>query len=251
MKQSFTILFAAGSLLLATTVAQAQTTFRIGPKMSYLLSTAAFNVVDYPDYFTTPSSFRSGFEAGVVAQVGVSSHFAVQPAVLYARRGLGFGTHSYYQPNNYSYKEDYTMGLNYLLVPVNLLYSQRPNGRGGQVFAGPYVGWLLGGTYQSLIGSATGMSVPSGLASSGNVKAGDTYATSFRDNTYYMRRLDAGLQVGVGYGFEALQLQASFSLGLRDVGAGYVPNAGYYYEPPVIRHRGFQLSAAYLFGPKS
>ena len=59
------------------------------------------------------------------------------------------------------------------------------------------------------------------------------------------------MQVGIGYGFDALQLQASFSLGLRDIGAAYAPNAGNYYEAPVIKHRGFQLSAAYLFGPQS
>lgn len=250
MKLQFTSLLVGGCALVAT-VAQAQTTLRIGPKAGLLLSSNSFHVADYPDYFTTSGSYRPGFEVGAVAQIGFGSHFAVQPALLYARQGSGFGTYSYYQPNNYSYKEEYTLGLNYLTLPISLLYSQRAGGRGGQVFLAPYMSWLLGGTYRSTIGSANSTSVAGGTTFSGEVKAGDTYATNQRDTNYYMRRLDAGLQVGIGYGFEALQVQASFGLGLRNIGAAYAPNAGNYYEAPVIKNRGFQVSAAYLFGIKS
>ena len=126
-----------------------------------------------------------------------------------------------------------------------------PNGRGGQVFLGPYVGWLLGGTYPSTTGSARGTSVSGGTTFSGDVKTGDTYATSTKDTNYYFRKLDAGAQLGVGYGFEALQLQASFSYGLRDIGAAYAPNAGNPYQAPVIHNYGFQVSASYLFSPKN
>ncbi|MGI4863083.1 MAG: porin family protein [Janthinobacterium lividum] len=246
-KSTFSLL---SGLVLLSFASQAQATFRIGPQVSYSLSTASFNVSDYPDYFSTFSSFRSGFEAGVVAQVGVGTHWAVQPALLYARKAPSYGTSSYYQPNNYGYKQEYTLGLNYLLLPLNLLYSQRPNGQGGQVFLGPYVGWLLGGTYRVRTNAGTGQPSVGGPAYDGNVKPGDTYATGSQNSDYYLRRLDAGLQVGVGYGFEALQLQASFSLGLRNIGAAYAPNVASYYEAPVIKNRGFQLSAAYLFGPK-
>jgi hypothetical protein len=156
-----------------------------------------------------------------------------------------------YQPNNYGSHQEYTLGLNYLTLPLNLLYSQRPNGHGGQVFIGPYVGWLLGGTYRVRSNQGPGQPSVGGPAYDGNVKSGNTYATGTQNNDYYLRGLDAGLQLGVGYGFEALQLQASFSLGLRNIGAAYAPNAGNYYEAPVIKNRGFQLSASYLFGPKS
>ncbi|RZJ88879.1 MAG: PorT family protein, partial [Hymenobacter sp.] len=148
MKQFTTTFLAASSLLLAT-AAQAQVTCSIGPKIGYSLTTASFHVADYPDYFSTYSSYRSGIEAGVLAQVGFGSHWAVQPAFLYARKAQRYGTTSYYQPNNYGSYQEYTLGLNYLLLPINLLYSQRTGGQGGQVFLGPYVGWLLGGTYRT------------------------------------------------------------------------------------------------------
>lgn len=243
MKRFNTIISIIGSLFLAT-AAQAQVTFSIGPKIGYSLSTASFNVSDYPDYFSTFSSYRSGGEAGVLAQLGFSDHWAVQPALLYARKAPSYGTSSYYQPNNYGYHQQYTLGLNYLLLPVNLLYSQRPNGQGKQVFLGPYMGWLLGGTYRVQSNEGRGQPKGGGPAYDGTVEAGDTYSN---DSHYVIRGFDAGLQVGVGYGFEALQVQASFSLGLRNIGATYAPNALHDYEAPVIRSRGFQLSAAYLF----
>lgn len=126
-----------------------------------------------------------------------------------------------------------------MLLPVNLLFSQRTGAGGAQVFAGPYVGWLLGGSYRNTTGSAYATSVSGGTTFSGAVQAGDTYATKRGDDTYYLRRLDAGVQAGVGYGFEALQVQASFSLGLRNIGAAYAPNANNAYEAPIIKNRGF------------
>jgi hypothetical protein len=247
MNQSITSSLIISSLFLAT-AAQAQVTFSIGPKVGYSLSTASFHVSDYPDYFSTYSSYRSGVEAGVLAQVSFRDHWAVQPALFYARKAQRFGTSSYYQPNNYGSYQEYTLGLNYLLLPVNLLYSQRAGGQGGQVFLGPYVGWLLGGTYRVRYNEGPGQPKVGGPAYDGKVEAGDTYTTGSR---YAIRSLDAGLQAGVGYGFEALQLQASFSLGLRNIGAAYAPTAPHDYEAPVIHNRGFQLSASYLLGPKS
>jgi hypothetical protein len=183
-----------------------------------------------------------------VAQVGFDKHWAVQPTLLYTRKALRYGTSSYYQPNNYGFYQEYTLGLNYLLLPLNLMYSQRASGQGAQVFLGPYVGWLLGGTYRVRTNAGPGQPSVGGPAYDGRVTPGDTYALGSQGSDYALRRLDAGLQAGVGYGFGPLQLQASFSLGLRDVGAAYAPTVNNPYAAPVIKHRSFQLSALYLFG---
>jgi hypothetical protein len=249
MKHSFTH-FLFGSLLLTATSAQAQVHFRIGPQVGYTLSSASFSVADYPDYFTPSGSYRSGFAAGMVAQVGFTEHLSIQPAVLYVLKAPGVTISSYYQPNNYYYYDEYTFQFNYLTLPINLLYSQRANGQGGQILLGPYLGWLLGGTYTHGARAGYGSSITGGGTYSGKVEAGDTYTTGSKDSNYYSRQLDAGLQAGIGYGFQALQLQATFSLGLRNIGAAYAPSANNYYQAPVIRNRSFQLSAAYLFGLK-
>ncbi len=218
--------------------------------MGYTLSSANFKVADYPDYFTTSGTYHSGFETGLIAQVTFGGHFAVQPSLLYSRAAPGVTIDSYYQPNNYHFTQDYSFQFNYLKLPLNLLYSQQPNGRGGQVFLGPYLSWLLGGTYKSSARQGYGSAISGNGTYAGKVVAGDTYVTSSKDSDYTSKQLDAGLQVGLGYGFEALQLQASFSLGLRNIGAAYAPNANNYYQAPVIHNRGFQLSASYLFGLK-
>lgn len=250
MKQLFTHLVLEGCLLLTASTAQAQVPFRLGPQVGYTLSSASFSVADYPDYFTLSSSYRSGFEAGLVAQLGITEHFTVQSAALYQRKAPGITISSYYQPNKYTYIDEYTFRFNYLTVPLNLLYSQRANGRGGQVFLGPYLGWLLGGKYTQSTRTGYDGSLTGGGTTSGAVVAGDTYATSNRNSNYYSRRLDAGLQAGIGYGFQALQLQATFSLGLRNIGAAYAANANNYYEAPIIHNRSFQLAVSYLFNPK-
>jgi hypothetical protein len=248
MKHSY---FLLAGLLFTASAAQAQVSFRLGPQVGYTLSSASFSVADYPDYFTPSGSYRSGFAAGVVAQVGFTEHLSLQSAVLYSRKAPGVTISSYYQPNNYYYYDEYTFQFNYLALPVNLLYSQRANGQGGQVFLGPYLGYLLGGTYTHGARAGYGSAITGGGTYSGKVEAGDTYATSTRDSNYYSRQLDAGLQAGIGYGFQALQLQATFCLGLRNIGAAYAPTANNPYQAPVIRNRSFQLSAAYLFGLKS
>lgn len=171
----------------------------------------------------------------------------MQPAVLYARKAPVYGINTYYPPSDFSYRQEYALHLNYLLVPINLLYSQRPNGRGGQVFAGPYLGWLLDGTYTSTTSNSLSTA---GNAFTGNIKTSDTYSTAPMDTNYPFRQIDAGVQVGMGYGFAALQVQASFSLGLRDISPAYAPDVAHDYAAPAIHNRGFQLSAAYMFGSK-
>lgn len=249
MKLSSTIALLAGSLLLAASTAQAQSSFRIGPKVGYNLSSARIEFPALPDYASVTDSYRGGFEAGLVAQVGLSGHLSLQPAVLYAQKGFGFARNSYFAPNDYTYNEDYTLRFNYLTVPVNAVFSQRANGQGVQVFAGPYVGFLLGGNYKSTIRGGVGGALPGGRAQSGDVVASDTYGTDLTNGDYSSRGFDVGLQGGLGYGFDGgFQLQLSYSQGLRDLGAEYGPGNRNRETPPTYSNHAFQLSLAYLFG---
>ncbi|MBF9239500.1 PorT family protein [Hymenobacter sp. BT683] len=249
MKQAFTTYLLTGSLLLAAATTHAQTTFRIGPKLGYNRSFGGF---EYPnqDYLKVTNSSRSGVEAGVVAHVGFSDHFAVQPAVLYAQKGFGFVEDAYDAPYNYTYKGEYSFHFNYLTVPVNLLYSSQPGGQGLQVFAGPYVGWLLGGAFTS---SQTGRYASGGgptNSNQGKVEAGDTYHNNPKE-AYVSRGVDAGVQGGLGLGFAGgIQVQASYSQGLRNLGAKYESGLSTR-TPPTYRNHAFQISLSYLWGPKS
>lgn len=131
--------------------------------------------------------------------------------------------------------------LNYLVLPLNLAYSLRQDGQGLQVVAGPYVGLLLGGRCHS-----TYLDVPNGndFPQDGHVKAGDYQPIPFSPSAPiddpYTRRVDLGVQAGLGYRFSQFLAQAEFSFGLRDLAP--VLTSAY--------NRTAQGSLSYLFTPK-
>lgn len=249
MNKGFTTSLLVGGLLLAAATAHAQATFRIGPKVGYNHSFGRF---EYPgnDYKKVTNSSRSGAEAGLVAQVGLGTHWAVQPALLYSQKGFAFKEDAYDAPYNYTYHGEYNFRFNYLALPINMVYSSAAGGQGLQVFAGPYVGFLIGGKYNSSQSGRYGSGGSRGQSSEGDVKAGDTYDNR-PDGPYISQGLDVGLQGGLGYGFAGgFQVQAGYSQGLRNLGAKYAPGLTSA-APPTYRSHVFQFSVAYLFGPKS
>jgi hypothetical protein len=257
MNQSLTCSLLLSSLsLLATTPSQAPATFSFGPKAGLTASTAYC-----PRY---PTSYRTGFETGMVSAVSWG-HVSLQAAALYSQKG-------FQAPLGYDALPAVVMGtayaaatdlrLDYLTLPVNLAYSPRADGQGWQVVGGPYLGVLLGGHY------ATTYSIPGqrALVVSGDVAGGDTHLITLPDGKnvdprFFSRRLDAGFQAGLGYRLGGALLQATYCLGLRNLAAaaqlasgavvdGNGPGLATYPNNPYY-NRAFQLSAAYLFGPKS
>jgi hypothetical protein len=223
MPQYFTLF--TGLLLLVASAAQAQTAFSIGPLGG--LTVAAVNPSASPDITIT---YRTGFEAGVqsVLQVG---HVAVQPSLRFTQKGL----HYHYGLGLYDKDADYR--LHYLTLPINLAYSLRADGQGLHVFAGPYIGLLVGGNYQErFVDRGAGGGV---YSIAGDIKPGDAYEVPPVGTTYYPLRchgLDAGVQTGLGYRYGKLLLQAGFSFGLRDLGP----------ELASFHNRTAQASLSYL-----
>jgi hypothetical protein len=235
MKHSF--LFFASSLLLAGT-AHAQATFSVGPRLGLNASTTHFTYIE--------SSTHAGLEAGLTGSLQMG-HFAVQPSVLFSQKGYHAhgGLISFDSPVTY----DETVRLNYLALPLNLAYTLGQGGQGLQIFAGPYLGLLLGGNYQRQVHVAG--SYQGGPAHeteySGKVKAASVFSDV--DNRY-LQRLDAGLQAGIGYRMKGWQVQAGYSLGLRNLAASYQGYNGALYEEAANYNRAFQVSLSYLVGTK-
>ena len=243
------VLFAV-SLLFSAVVAHAQTTFNVGPRLGLNVS----NVTFQDEARTYNTTARAGLEAGVVANVGFG-HFAVQPALLYSQKGFAIND-TYTEVDNRSgggiatttLDEHYR--LSYFTIPLNLMYTQHPGGQGAQVFAGPYLGFLLGGTYRyddTYTSTAAG-TTPSYDKGAGSVGIGNYYTTNRTDTKFYSRAFDFGLQFGLGYRLGHALLQAGYSLGadyqVNYGSAGTVTGSG-----PTYQSRVFQVSAAYLFGP--
>ncbi|RZK29744.1 MAG: PorT family protein, partial [Hymenobacter sp.] len=156
----------AGSLLLTAT-AHAQTTFSVGPRVGLNVATAHF-----PD----KSSYRlAGFEAGLTGNLQLG-HFAVQPSLLFSQKGYRTHGNLFTIDAPGTYEE--TVRLNYLMLPVNLAYTLGENGQGLQVFAGPYVGLFLGGTYTRRIHEDGYLGGPAYDAEyGGKVKAANAYTS--------------------------------------------------------------------------
>jgi hypothetical protein len=202
--------------------------FSLGPQVGLTVSGKAGSQYSY-----TTSSYRPGFAAGVQG-VFQFSHLSLQPALCFAQKGL----HQRRVVVTSVRTQDYR--LNYLVLPLNLAYSLRQDGQGLQVIVGPYAGLLLGGRYHS-----TYLDVANGndFSQQGQVRAGDYQpipsSPSAPVDDQYTRRLDVGLQAGLGYRFGPLLAQAEFSFGLRDLA-------------PVLAsayNRTAQVSLSYLFTP--
>ncbi|WP_198172991.1 porin family protein [Hymenobacter ginkgonis] len=229
MKNVFS--FLASSLLLVGT-AHAQTTFSVGPRVGFNVSSARFPTIDQ-----AASSNRSGFEAGLTSTVQFG-HFALQPSLLYSQKG--YRTSGYYLSFDMLIPSEEDIRLNYLTLPLNLAYTLGRDGQGLQVFGGPYASLLVGGNYAQRLsgfdGEATGKVKPATLAT-------DT-------DSRYSRRFDGGLQAGVGYCLKGFQLQAGYSLGLRNLAVPHQAYNGGTYAPFPYYNRAFQVSLSYLMGAK-
>jgi len=232
MKHTYFLLI--GSLLLAGT-AHAQATFSIGPRVGGNLSSAHFSTKGQTSYVSSAYTNRQGFEAGLTSTVQLG-HLAVQPSLLFSQKGYRGSGYSLSFDMLSSYEQD--VRLNYLTLPLNLAFTLGHDGQGLQILAGPYASLLVGGNYAQQV---------SGFEeTTGKIKAASIVSDP-RFNKQYAQRFDAGLQAGVGYRLKALQLQATYSLGLRNVA---VPYRGYdgklYYYTQDYYNRAFQVSLSYL-----
>ncbi len=101
---------------------------------------------------------------------------------------------------------------------------------GFQVFAGPYVAVGLGGRQ-------TGVGYETKNQNTTHSDFDYSYPLTYGQSGGY-RRLDLGVNVGVGYRVGPLQLQAGYGLGLRNL---------YRYATPSY-NRVAQLTATYFWG---
>jgi hypothetical protein len=178
-------------------------------------------------------------------------HFALQPAVLYSQKGY---CQSIVIPDDIVTSTLYYSGntrLDYITIPINFVFTQRLNSQGLQLFAGPYLGLLLGGRYEASVfidNGTTGIPgpPPTTAPQRGKVARSATYNPS--SNQTYSKGLDAGLQAGIGYQHGSWLIQANYSLGLRNISEHeFAANVGFYDIP--YYNRVFQSSLTYyLFG---
>ena len=136
------------------------------------------------------SKYKAGFQAGVVADFGITQNFSIVPELLFAQRG------SKYEVNEPPPVGTVSTTLNYLQLPVNAAYKFDV-GMGSKVFvfAGPYLGYGLSGSLKSVNGSSS-------------IKYGSNGVFKY---------FDFGIDIGVGYLYEKVFFKLQWNPGLINI----------------------------------
>ena len=145
--------------------------------------------VSSDSYLLDGSSVKSGLNLGVVAgtQLTYRAPLFLETGLFYSQKG----------GKNGSGADKFTYDLNYLELPLIIKYKHFVGNQTSiQLYAG---GYLAVGT-------------------DGNIKnyGSRTAFSSFDDG--YFKRFDGGLKIGCGVGFNMLYLDASYDIGLANIG---------------------------------
>jgi hypothetical protein len=160
------------------------------------------------------NKLKTGFHAGLIADIPVAPDFYFQPGLLYSAKGAELDN---------STVNSTDLRLNYIEMPLNLVY--KPMLGTGRLLLGfgPYVGYGLGGKAEF-----------SGMES--DVKFEKEAGNAA--NTVYFKPFDAGANLLFGYEFSnKLSAQLNAQLGLININA--------YDNDAKIKNTGFGVSLGY------
>ena len=172
----------------------------------------------------------TGFNVGVNAEIPVGIDFYFQPGLLYSIKGAKSEDVILGQPINT------TLKISYLEVPLNFLYKPLL-GTGHLILGfGPYVAFGIGGkaTYEG-----------GGSSVTEKIKFQKTVNNSDPDNVVYIRPMDAGANMLVGYEFgNKVSFQLNTQLGLTKINPEYEGSSN---DNASAKNTGFGFSVGYRF----
>jgi hypothetical protein len=181
-----------------------------------------------------------GMQIGLTLEVEIGNDFYVQPALMY--QGKGFKGKDAW-PVVIGEESEFKANLSYVVLPVNLLF--KPSlGNSGRLLvgAGPYVGYGIGGSWESeaeLLYDDIRLSQTQGdvgFTRDGLVGNMGTYN--------YGKTWDYGVGLLLGYEFlEQYTLQFNGDLGLANLQYYY----GEYNSGKQLKNRAFGISLGYKF----
>jgi len=157
-----------------------------------------------------------GFNGGLVANIGISDAFSIQPEVLYSMKGAK--TEGTFGPGSTA---KLTTRINYIDVPV----LARINAEGLFFEAGPQLGFVVSANQKLEITGTNGRSGEQDIKNQTNT-------------------VDFGYVAGLGY-----QLSSGPGIGLRYNGAFTSASKGST-SSSAIRNSAFQLYLSFMFGGK-
>lgn len=236
------------AILLSTATISAQPTFRLGlrgglNRATSTVAAASTSPTTYPFSYSATKLALYAWQAGAVLEVAFR-HFALQPALVFSQKGEQFDTYTYVATSGVAgqatQETQLTSRLNWLELPVNVVYTLH----GFQLFAGPYIALAVGGREHGSM-----------LQSSPFIRFAPFDYDKKVDygNGTPNRRLDTGVNFGLGYRQGPLQVQLGYAMGLRNLHQAsssfiIVGNAFYHdFTTDAAYNRGVQLTGTYLF----
>jgi len=172
----------------------------------------------------------TGFNIGINAEIPVGVDFYFQPGLLYTIKGAKSEEEALGQSFNT------TLKISYLELPLNFLYKPLL-GTGHLILGiGPYVAFGVGGkaTYEG-----------GGSSLSEKIKFQNTVNNSDPVDVVYIRPLDAGANLLVGYEFgNKISFQLNTQLGLTKINPEY---EGASNDNSSAKNTGFGFSLGYRF----
>jgi len=156
--------------------------------------------VDYDGNSDDESDPRAAFSLGVVGEYPISDGLFLQPGVLFSGKGS-----KYSETEGDDYYKSFLI-LNYLEVPVNVVYKFDAGTMKAFVGAGPYAAFAINGKskYKTKIDGEKD-------SDSEDINFGDG------DDDDGIKRADFGVNVQAGVEFRPFQVGASYGLGLANL----------------------------------
>lgn len=198
-------------VLLNSATALAQPTYRVGLRggINRASSTVEPSRISPSSqyYYSASKSALYAWQAGAVLEVAFR-RFTLQPALVFSQKGEQFEGATFSSGiAGVSGTEISTINhFNWLELPINVVYTLH----GFQLFAGPYVALAVGGR-QHVTGKLT---YPTGIL---GFRSYDFDRKIRYGSDTENRRLDAGINFGLGYRKGPLQVQLGYALGLRNL----------------------------------
>jgi Outer membrane protein beta-barrel domain len=138
------------------------------------------------------NKLKTGFHAGVNAEIPIATDFFVQPGLLFSTKGVKYKSNS-----------DIKQNISYIEIPVNLLYKP-VLGTGKLILGfGPYIAFGVGGK------------ITNGTTDVKTKFKKSITAAEFLNGGSYLKRTDAGANLLFGYELSSnLSVQLNAQLGL-------------------------------------
>jgi len=205
------------TLLMCATITAQTEKVKIGVKAGLNIASLTF------DENELESSQKTGFTAGIMAEIPLAKNFSVQPELLYSQQGIKF-SYSDIDVTNSNYKS--TISLNYLNIPVMLKYYVL---KGLSLQAGPQIGILL----------------------KSNNKYQDNFLGYDNHENYnlsdYTNAFDTSVNLGLGYQFKnKFYVDLRYNISYSDVFKEANSNGNYVINSD-MRNRVFQITLGYFF----